>query len=237
MHMGFGFYYDPTYILVIIGALLTLAASGYVQSSFARYAKVRCASGLTGAQAAERILRSQGIYNVRIERVRGQLTDYYNPADKVLRLSDSVYGVSSVAAVCVAAHECGHAVQDSVNYQPLRLRSAIVPVVNFGSKLSWPLIIIGLLLNGNVSQFFLVSGLFLFGLVVLFQLVTLPVEINASSRAIAILKGQGILGSSEINGAKSVLRAAALTYVAALASSVLQLLRLLILVGGKRRDD
>ena len=124
-----------------------------------------------------------------------------------------------------------------MNYQPLRLRSAIVPVVNFGSKLSWPLIIIGLLLNGNVSQFFLVSGLVLFGLVVLFQLVTLPVEINASSRAIAILQGQGILGSSEINGAKSVLRAAALTYVAALASSVLQLLRLLILVGGKRRDD
>ncbi|MBQ8638161.1 MAG: zinc metallopeptidase [Lachnospiraceae bacterium] len=230
-------YYDPTYILVLIGALLTIAASSYVQSTFSRYSRVSLSRQITGAQAAERILHSQGIYDVSIERVSGNLTDYYNPSAKVLKLSDSVYGVSSVAAVSVAAHECGHAIQHAKGYQPLRFRSAIVPVVNIGSRLSWPLILIGLLIGGSASNLLLTAGLLLFGLVVLFQLVTLPVELNASSRAVSVLADLGIVGGREQSGAKKVLRAAALTYVASLASSVLQLLRLLILIGGRRRDD
>lgn len=235
--MPFFYYYDPTYILIIIGAVLTGIASLYVQSTFSRYSHAQTARRMTGAQAAKFILQSQGIYDVKIEPVRGNLTDYYNPVNRTLRLSDSVYGSTSIAAVSVAAHECGHAIQHARGYQPLKLRSAIVPVVNIGSKLSWPLILIGLLLTGSTSDFFLFAGLLLFGLVVLFQLVTLPVEFNASSRAIAVLGGQGMLGSSEIPAARKVLRAAALTYVAALAASVLQMLRLLIIIGGKRRDD
>lgn len=229
--------YDPTYILIIIGALLTGAASIYVNSTFSRYSRVLSSRRMTGAQAAERILHSQGIYDVSIERIGGNLTDYYNPATKVLRLSDSVYGASSVAAISVAAHECGHAIQHARGYQPLKLRSAIVPVVNIGSRLSWPLIIIGLLLRGDGSSFFLMAGLVLFCLVVLFQVVTLPVEFNASSRAVAVLQDQGILGGEELSGSRKVLRAAAMTYVASLAATLLQLLRLLIIIGGKRRDD
>lgn len=233
----FGFYYDPTYILIIIGAIITAAASAYVQSSFSRYAKIHTARRITGAQAAEAILHAKGIYDVRIVPVRGRLTDYYNPADRTLHLSDAVYGQDSVAAVSVAAHECGHAIQHAEGYKPLIIRGRIVPVVNFGSMLSWPLIVIGLFLTGATSDFFLTAGLVLFCLVVLFQVVTLPVEFNASSRAVGVLDERGILAGRELTVSKKVLRAAALTYVASLAASLLQLLRLLIIIGGKRHDD
>ncbi len=235
--MPFFYYYDPTYILILIGAILTGVASVYVQSSFSKYSHMQTMRRMTGAQAAKLILQSQGIYDVRIESISGNLTDHYNPSNKTLRLSDSVYGSTSVAAVSVAAHECGHAIQHARGYHPLKLRSAIVPVVNLGSKLSWPLILIGLFLTGSTSDFFLLTGLLLFGLVVLFQLVTLPVEFNASSRAIRILDQYGVLAGSEIPASRKVLRAAALTYVAGLAASILQMLRLLIIIGGKRRDD
>ena len=180
------------------------------------------------------MLNRSGIYDVRIERVAGELTDHYDPRSKVLRLSDSTYASDSVAAVCVAAHECGHAIQHQKGYGPLVLRSTLVPAANIGSSLSWPVFVAGLIFS---MRPLLMIGILLFGLAVIFQLVTLPVEFNASSRAIQILEGTGMLGSSEVTGAKKVLRAAAMTYVASLAASILQLLRLVILAGGNRRDD
>ena len=230
----YGWYYDPTFILVFAGLILTLIASAGVKSTFARYSRVRCMSGYTGAQAAQEVLRISGIYDVRIERVAGELTDHYDPRAKVLRLSDSTYGSNSVAAVCVAAHECGHAIQHQKGYGPLVLRSTLVPAANIGSSLSWPIFVAGLIFS---MRPLLMLGILMFGLAVIFQLVTLPVEFNASSRAIRILEGNGMLGESEITGAKKVLRAAAMTYVASVASSILQLLRLVILAGGNRRDD
>ena len=232
--MYYPMYVDPTYILIIIGVLLSLAASTKVKSTFGRYSQVRSLSGLTGAQTAERILRQAGIYDVGIARISGDLTDHYDPSSKTLRLSDSVYGSTSVAAVSVAAHECGHAIQHQKGYGPLVLRSTLVPAANIGSSLSWPIFVAGLIFS---MRPLLMLGILLFGLAVIFQLVTLPVEFNASSRAIRILEGNGMLGESEITGAKKVLRAAAMTYVASLASSILQLLRLVILAGGNRRDD
>lgn len=228
------YYFDPTYILVLIGVLLSLGASAKVKSTFARYSRVHSRSGLTGAQAAERILHNAGIYDVRIEHIAGNLTDHYDPRTKVLRLSDSVYGSSSVASVGVAAHEVGHAIQHAKGYAPLMFRNAIVPVVNFGSTISWPLILIGLLLRG---QTLISLGILLFSLVVLFQLVTLPVEFNASRRALVQLEQGNLLARDEINQSRKVLVAAALTYVAAAAGSILQLLRLIILFGGRRDDD
>lgn len=230
-------YWDPTYFLIIIGVLLSLGASVIVNSTFRRYSSVYAGSRLTGAQAAQRLLHSQGIYDVDIRRVSGNLTDHYDPRNKTLNLSDSVYGVSTVAAIGVAAHECGHAMQHAQGYLPLSLRSALVPVVNFGSYLSWPLIVIGFLLNGSVSSLLLDAGVILFCLVVLFQIITLPVEFNASRRAVRLLDEEHILGSTEVKQTGKVLKAAALTYVAGVAASLLQLLRLLILVGGKRRND
>lgn len=230
----YGWYYDPTFILVFAGLILTLIASAGVKSTFSRYSRVRCMAGYTGAQAAQEVLRISGIYDVRIERVAGELTDHYDPRAKVLRLSDSTYGSNSVAAVCVAAHECGHAIQHQKGYGPLVLRSTLVPAANIGSSLSWPIFVAGLIFS---MRPLLMLGILLFGLAVIFQLVTLPVEFNASSRAIRILEENGMLGESEITGAKKVLRAAAMTYVASLASSILQLLRLVILAGGNRRDD
>ena len=232
--LGYGYYYDPTYILVLIGALLSLWASAKVKSTYSRYAKVYSRSGLTGAEAAQQILKNAGIYGVRVEHISGNLTDHYDPKAKVLRFSDSVYGSRSVAAVGVAAHECGHAIQHNINYAPLNIRSAIVPVANIGSSLSWPIFLLGLILSIPALT---TVGIVLFSLAVLFQLVTLPVEFNASSRALKMLESTGILSREENKGAKKVLTAAALTYVAALASSILQLLRLLILSGGRRRDD
>lgn len=225
---------DPTYILVLIGVALTLLASAMVKTTFNKYSRVRSLSGMTGAQAAERILRNAGINDVRIEPINGQLTDHYDPKSKVLRLSESVYAQTSVAAIGVAAHECGHAIQHAHAYVPLQLRGAIVPAANFGATISWPLIILGVFL-GN-SQILISLGILLFSVSVMFQLITLPVEFNASRRAVVILDDNGILDQSELRKTKKVLSAAALTYVAAAASAILQLLRLLYLFGGRDRD-
>ena len=233
-----GYYYgwfDPTYFLVIIGAVICMIASARVNSTYNKYSRYRSMSGMTGAQAAERILRSAGIYDVTVRHVSGKLTDHYDPRNKTLNLSDSVYGSASVAAVGVAAHECGHAIQHQKNYAPLTIRSAIVPVANFGSALAWPLIIIGLIFG---SGSFLVNlGILFFSFAVLFQLVTLPVEFNASRRAVNILGQTGILGQEELGYTKKVLRAAALTYVASAAAAILQLLRLILLFGGRNDRD
>lgn len=234
---GFGYrFFDPTILLVVIGAVICMIASARVQSTFRKYSNVRSRTGMTGAETASRLLNSQGIYDVRVESVAGQLTDHYDPRSKVLRLSESVYGSSSVSAIGVAAHECGHAIQDHVGYAPLKLRGAFVPVANFGSTLSWPMILIGLLIGGSGS-FLIQLGIYLFSFAVLFQLITLPVEFNASNRAVRLLDEIGILSGEEVSLTKKVLGAAALTYVAAAASSILQLLRLVLLFGGRRRDD
>ena len=235
--MPYGYYYrywDPTYILVIIGVIISLWASAKVKTTYSKYSRVRSMSGLTGAQAAERILHSAGLYDVRIEHISGDLTDHYDPKNRVLRLSDTVYGSASVAAVGVAAHECGHAVQDQKDYAPLRIRNSLVPVANFGTMAAWPIIIIGLIFGS--SHFLVYLGILLFSLGVLFQLVTLPVEFDASSRAIQILGNTGILYGDEIRQTRKVLNAAAMTYVAAAAASILSLLRLILLFGGRDRD-
>lgn len=234
--MYFPYYFDSTYILVIIGIIITLAASARVKSTFNRYSKVLNVSGMTGAEAAERLLHKSGIYDVHIERVTGSLNDHYDPRKKVLRLSDSVYSQTSVAAIGVAAHECGHAMQHEDGYMPLKLRSTLVPVANFGSFVSWPLIIIGLLIGGSGSELLINIGILLFSVAVLFQLITLPVEFNASRRAVLHLGDAGILHGNEIEQTRKVLNAAALTYVAAAASAILMLLRIFLLVGGRNRD-
>lgn len=231
-----GYYFDPTWILVIIGAVLSMAASAKVNSTFNKYSKVRSMTGMTGEDAAKRLLNSQGIYDVTVRPVKGQLTDHYDPRTKTVNLSESVFHSASVAAIGVAAHECGHAMQDNVGYVPLKLRGAIVPVANIGSQAAFPLIIIGVLIGGMGSPLVNI-GLILFSLAVIFQLITLPVELNASRRAITLLDQVGILGGQEVNQTRKVLGAAALTYVAALAASVLQLLRLVILFGGRRDND
>jgi hypothetical protein len=228
-------WFDPTYFLVIIGAVICMIASARVNSTYNKYSRYRSMSGMTGAQAAERILRSAGIYDVTVRHVSGRLTDHYDPRNKTLNLSDSVYGSASVAAVGVAAHECGHAIQHQKNYAPLTIRGAIVPVANFGSMLAWPLIILGLIFG---SGGFLVNlGILFFSFAVLFQLVTLPVEFNASRRAVNILGETGILGQEELGCTKKVLKAAALTYVASAAAAILQLLRLILLFGGRNNRD
>lgn len=225
-------YFDYTYILVLIGAVLSMIASSNVQSTYRRYSGVYASSRKKAEDVALHILHRAGIYDVRIERISGSLSDHYSPNEKVLRLSDSVYGSSSIAAIGVAAHECGHAIQHATNYGPLTLRSISVPLANIGSRLSWPLILLGLVLGfGGLATI----GVWLFVFVVFFQLITLPVEFNASKRAITILKSDGILYRDELKGARSVLNAAALTYVAALVSSVLQLLRLIIITNNNRR--
>ena len=233
----FYYYYDWTYILVLIGVLICLAASARVRQVFAKYSRVQSRLRLTGKEAAEEILRRNGIYDVRVIHIPGNLTDHYNPGNKTLGLSDTVYQSSSVAAVGVAAHECGHAVQHARGYAPLAIRGALVPVANFGSALAWPLILIGLLITGETSVFLINLGILLFSAAVLFQLVTLPVEFNASSRAVDVLGASGMLYPDELSSVKKVLGAAALTYVAGAASAILQLLRLLILTGGRRRND
>ncbi len=231
----YGYYFDPTYILVVVGAVICLIASARVNTTFNKYNRVRSMSGMTGAQAAEHILHTAGIYDVSVQHISGNLTDHYDPSNKVLRLSDSTYGSSSVAAVGVAAHECGHAIQHQKDYAPLSIRSAIVPLANFGSFLAWPLIVIGLFITSSTGSLLINIGILCFSLAVLFQLVTLPVEFNASSRAVRILGETGILAQEELKGTKKVLKAAALTYVAGAAASILQLLRLVLLAG--RRND
>ena len=232
----FYYYYDWTYLLVLIGVVICMAASSRVRSVFSRYSRVRSHSGMTGKEAAEQILRRNGIYDVQVIHIPGNLTDHYNPGKKTLGLSDSVYNSSSVAAIGVAAHECGHAVQHAVGYAPLSIRGALVPVANFGSALSWPLILVGLLMNSQMSALLINLGILLFPAAVLFQIVTLPVEFNASGRAVKVLESSGMLYPDEVGDVKKVLRAAALTYVASAASMILQFLRLII-IGGRRRND
>jgi len=231
MYTPYGFYLDWTYILVIIGAVISLIASGLVKSTFNKYSKVACPRRMTGAQVADMMLRDAGINDVTVMQVSGNLTDHYSSKDRALRLSESVYGSTSVAAIGVAAHECGHAIQDKEGYGPLKLRTLSVPLANIGSWISFPLIVIGLIFDWiGLAK----VGIIFFVFVVLFQLITLPVEFDASRRAMRILQDRGILADTELSGAGKVLRAAAMTYVAALISSVLQLLRLILLV--RRRD-
>ena len=231
------FFYDWTYFLVLIGAAICMIASANVKSTYQRFSTQRSMTNMTGAQVAERLLRNAGLHDVEVGQVRGELSDHYNPATKVVNLSDSVYGSTSVAAIGVAAHECGHAIQHAKGYFPLKFRTWFVPVANFGSKLAWPLILIGLFITTESSQMIINAGIFLFSFAVIFQLVTLPVEFNASSRALALLEEQGILSQQELPYTKKVLGAAALTYVASAASAILQLLRIIILFGGRRRND
>lgn len=237
MPYTYGYYWDPTYALVIIGAVICLLASAKVRTTYSRYSRVASMSGMTGAAAAERILQAAGIRDVQIRHVSGNLTDHYDPRNKTLNLSDTVYGSRSVAAIGVAAHECGHAIQHDVGYFPLTLRSTIVPVANIGSTLAWPLILIGLLFSSRTGSVLIELGIVAFSFAVLFQLVTLPVEFNASRRALVMLRDMNILTDSELPKTRRVLRAAALTYVASAAAAILQLLRLIILFGGKGDRD
>ena len=224
--------FDYTYLILVVPALLiALFAQIRVKSAFSRYSKERSVSGLTGAETARRILAANGITDVRIEHISGNLTDHYDPAEKVIRLSDSVYDTPTVAAIGVAAHEAGHAVQYAVDYAPIRLRAAIIPITRIGSSLSWPLLFLGLIFN---FQQLVWAGIILFAAVTVFQIVTLPVEFNASSRALHAIDERGMLTEEELHGARSVLSAAALTYVAALLVSLAQLLRLLLLFGRRR---
>lgn len=225
-------FYDSTYILIILAAIISMIASAKVKSTYAKYSKVLSARGITADQVAQQILNGAGLPQIGVMQVAGDLTDHYNPNLQVLGLSQTVYGSNSVAAIGVAAHECGHAIQDAENYAPIRIRNSIVPVVNFGSKLSWPLLLLGLLMSFDPL---VLAGIWMFVLVVAFQLITLPVEFNASRRAMRILEERGILGSEELKGARKVLSAAAMTYVAAAVGSILQLARLL-LIRNSRRD-
>ena len=233
------FYFDFRYFYVLLPAMiLAIYAQSKVKSTFAKYSRVRSRSGLTGAEAAERLLHAAGIYDVRIEGIRGSLTDHYDPSKKVLRLSENVYGSTSLSAIGVAAHETGHAVQHARGYVPLSLRSAMVPLTQIGSNLAMPLIVLGVLFGGTYgrSGYGLIQfGIILFSLSVVFALITLPVEFNASSRAVKMLSEYGILDNDEISPVRQVLSAAALTYVAAAASAVASLLRLILIFG--RRND
>lgn len=234
------FYIDWTYIILVLPAVIfSMWASMRVNGTFEKYSKQISSRRMTGAEAAERVLRANGVYGVQIERIAGKLSDHYDPKANVIRLSEGVYDGISTAAIGVAAHEAGHAVQHAQNYAPVKIRTAIVPITNIGSKLSIPLILIGLFMSylGPQYAFIAYAGVAAFGLCVLFQLVTLPTEFNASSRAIKAIEDCGILSSSEIEGSKKVLSAAALTYVAALAVTLMQFLRLFIMVSNinKRR--
>ena len=226
---GYGYYgwgMDPTVLLLVIGMLLSLAASAKLHSTFAVYRKVRNHSGITGAEAAQRILRAAGITDVQVVPIRGSLTDHYDPRTKTVSLSEDIYGRNSLAAVGVAAHECGHAMQYDQDYFPIKIRSVVIPLANIGSSLSWPVILLGLIFGATgLMQI----GVLLFSLVVIFQLLTLPVEFDASARALRTLRDRNMLAGRELSGARQVLTAAALTYVAALVTSVLQLLRLVLI--------
>ena len=233
-------FFDWTYVVLVLPCvLLSLWASSSVNSTFQRYSQQHSRRGITGAQAAERVLRSNGVSGVRIERVSGNLTDHYDPKSNVIRLSDSVYGSTSTAAIGVACHEAGHAVQYAQSYGPIKLRAAIIPITNIGSKLAMPLILIGLLMTAfeGLSYSFVYLGIACFGLSLVFQLVTLPVEFNASRRAMAAIESGELLTEEEQRGAKKTLTAAAMTYVAATAVSLAQLLRLVLIFGGRRRRD
>ena len=239
-------YYYPYYsynssgiLLVLVCAVFALWASSNVNSTFKRYAKQNSLRRITGAQAAQRVLSANGVHGVRIERVGGNLTDHFDPKTNVIRLSDSVYDSTSTAAIGVACHEAGHAVQYAVGYGPIKIRAAIIPVTNFGTKIAWPLMLAGLLLSSmSYALYNLVYvGIACFSLSLVFQLVTLPVEFNASRRALAAIEEGDLLTDEELVGARKTLRAAAMTYVAAVATSLAQLLRLLAIYGGRRRRN
>ena len=228
------FFYDWTYLLLIPALILSMWAQFRVSSTFSRFSKVRASSGMTATQMAEQLLHAEGVYDVSVERTRGNLTDHYDPKNMVLRLSDSTANSTSVAALGVAAHEAGHVLQHRDGYAPLMLRTAAVPVVNIGSNLSWPLFLVGLIVSWEPLVY---AGIALFALAVLFALITLPVEFNASKRALAALEANGYLQpGEEMRGAKKVLSAAAMTYVASAFMAIMQLLRLLA-IAGVRRDD
>lgn len=234
--MGY-YYWDPTYILVVIGAVICMIASARVKGTFNKYSQLRSMSGMNGAQVAQRVLQAAGIYDVQVRHVSGSLTDHYDPRTKTVNLSDPVYNATSVAALGVAAHECGHAIQHAKSYAPLSIRSALVPIADFGSMLAWPVILIGLLFNTRSSGLIIDIGILLFSAAVLFQLVTLPVEFDASRRALVMLRTQGILADDELRYTRRVLKSAALTYVASAAAAILQLLRIILITNGRRRDD
>lgn len=232
--LGYGYGLDPTYLLVIIGAVISLWASFKVKSTFNKYSRIRSTSGMTGAQAAAEILRYNGIGGVRIEHVSGELTDHFDPRTRVVRLSDSTYNSTSVAAIGVAAHEIGHVIQHERGYVPIKIRGALVPVANIGSSLGLPLVMIGFILG--MFDSLVQIGILLFSFAVFFQVITLPVEFDASHRALVALTEQGILSKDEVKYSRKVLSAAAMTYVAAAAASIMQLLRLMLLANnGKRR--
>ena len=237
--MGYGYYYgmDWTYILVLIGAVICLIASSSVKSTYRKYSRMLASSGMTGREVAEAILRAEGMYDVEVRHVHGELTDHFDPRSKTVNLSDIVYGSSSVAAIGVAAHECGHAMQHNEEYFPLSLRSSLVPIANFGSKFGIPIILVGAIFS-SVS-FLIPVGVIIFSAGVAFQLVTLPVEFDASRRALETIERMGIVRpGAELDGAKRVLKSAAMTYVASAAAAILSLLRLIILFGGRgRRRD
>jgi Zn-dependent membrane protease YugP len=231
--MPFFYYYDPTYFLVIIGFIFAMLASTGVQRAFNKYAKVKSYRGYTGADAARKILDGNGLYHVRIEHISGNLSDHFDPKANVIRLSDATYNDTSVAAIGVAAHEAGHAVQHAVGYAPIKIRNSMVPAVNLASGLAMPLFIIGLIFAFPTLTNI---GILLFSAALVFQVVTLPVEFNASRRAITILNQSAMLEEDELKGARKVLTAAAMTYVAAVISTALQLLRLVLLSNSRRRD-
>lgn len=236
--MPYYYGFDWTYLVLVLPCvILSVWASARVNGTFRKYSGQYSRRGITGADAAARVLSASGVHGVRIERVSGNLTDHYDPTSNIIRLSDNVYGSTSTAAIGVACHEAGHAVQYAQSYAPIKLRAAIIPITNFGSRLAMPLILVGLLLGslGRVSVFFVYLGIACFGLSLVFQLVTLPVEFNASRRALAAIEQTGMLTEEEQRGARKTLSAAALTYVAATAVSLAQLLRLLVLFGGNRR--
>ena len=239
--MPYYFYgFDWTYITIVLPCLLLAAlASASVNSTFKRYSKQHSIRGITGEQAAERVLRRHGVSNVRIERTGGNLTDHYDPKANVIRLSDSVYASTSTAAIGVACHEAGHAVQYAQSYGPIKLRAAIIPVTNIGSRLAMPLILLGILFSalGNASYTLVYAGIACFSLSLVFQLITLPVEFNASRRAMVAMEEAELLTNEELRGARKTLTAAAMTYVAAVAVAAAQLLRLILLFGGRRRND
>lgn len=232
--MGYYGYYgfDWTYLLVIIGAIISIVASYNVKASYNKYAKVANMRGITGAEAARRILEANNVMGVQVQHVSGELTDHYDPRTQTVNLSDSVYNSTSVAALGVAAHECGHVMQHETGYVPLQIRTALVPAANIGSRFGIYIVILGIIMAFDPLT---TIGIWVFSLAVLFQLVTLPVEFDASRRALVMLEGYGLLGHDETNGAKKVLTAAALTYVAAAAASVMQLARLIILRDRRRR--
>lgn len=239
--MNYGYYgFDWTYLVLVLPCLLlSMWASSSVKSTFKRYSTQYSTRRITGADAALRVLHNNGVHNVRIERVAGELTDHFDPKTNVIRLSDNVYDNTSTAAIGVACHEAGHAVQYATHYAPIKLRAAIIPITNFGSKIAMPLILLGVVLSflGNLSYTIVYLGIACFGLSLVFQLVTLPVEFNASRRAVRAIDDAGILTQQELVGAKKTLKAAAMTYVAATAVAAAQLLRLIVLFGGRRRND